>query len=425
MIREQEEVGGAKDRLQQGLLTISFFNLVVVSLLGILLRSFPFLSSFPLEYKNILHGHSHFAFGGWVMPVLLSLVMKSFPFLKESIAYRHWRNIAVLVLLSAYGMLASFPIQGYGPVSILFSTVSILATVYLATMIWKVAAAMKQTASIKFFKWGLLYACLSAIGPFATGPLIVMGKGGSPLYFDAIYFYLHFQYNGFFTFTVLALLYRLIEQQGYKGFGQKVFHLFNAACLPAYALSALWNEPSVVFNFVGGAGAVLQLAGLLYLLKDVAATKLPKRSLLLRLSLSAFVLKNVLQFLSAFPSIALMAYHNRNFVIAYLHLVLLGFVSLFVFGLAVKANRYSRTGIRLFLFSFVTTEVLLVLNASSGMLHVDMPYYVQMLWFFSSFFPVGIALMIWGLNRDRNLQTVYEAAKPLLKVSLPLHERRL
>ncbi|HET7896989.1 MAG TPA: hypothetical protein VFL47_04955, partial [Flavisolibacter sp.] len=105
-------------RLQRQLLVISFCNLLLVSLLGVLLRSFPFLSSFPLTYQHLLHGHSHFAFGGWVMPVLLALVLKNFSELSEQITFQHWRNIAVLTLLSAYGMLASFPVQGYAAVSI-------------------------------------------------------------------------------------------------------------------------------------------------------------------------------------------------------------------------------------------------------------------------------------------------------------------
>lgn len=391
------------------MLRLSFFNLLIVALLGVFLRSAPFLSSFPLAYKNVLHGHSHFAFGGWVMPVLLALVMKRFPTLRKNIAYRHWRNLATLVLLSAYGMLVSFPLQGYKAMSIAFSTLSVAATVYWTIVTWKAAAKMEQTASIRFLKWGLLYACFSAIGPFATGPLVVLGKGGSPLYFDAIYFYLHFQYNGFFTFVVLALLYRLVEQRGYRGLGQKAFLFFNAACLPTYALSVLWSEPGVAFHFIGGAGAVLQLAGLFYLLSDVVATRVARPSLLLRLSLSAFVLKAVLQVLSAFPFVALLAYHNRNFVIAYLHLVLLGFVSLIVFGLVVKNSRYGRMGIALFLFSFVTTEVLLVLNASSGMLHLDVPYYAQLLWVFSLAFPIGIASMMMGLRKKRSVRKPYSA----------------
>lgn len=396
----------AKVRLQQLLVPIALINLLLVALIGLLLRSVPFLSHFPLDYKNLLHGHSHFAFGGWVLPVLLSLLMKMFPALQVRIAYRHWRNIAVLVLLSAYGMLFSFPVQGYKAVSISFSTVSIAATFYLAIVCWKAAKELPQTTSLRFVKWALLYASLSAIGPFATGPLIAMGKSGSPLYFDAIYFYLHFQYNGFFTFVVVGLLYGLMEQQGTAANGQKAFWLFNGGCLPTYALSVLWSEPSVAFNVVGAAGGLLQVAGVVYLLKDWVAAKSLKKSSLLQLALSAFVLKNILQLFSALPTVALLAYHSRNFVIAYLHLVLLGFITLFVFSQVVKQGRPGRYGIMLFLLSFFTTETLLVLNASSGLLGYTVPHYTRLLFGCSVFFPAGVAMIVAGLVKMQRFRQV-------------------
>src|SRR5687768_17473416 len=95
--------------LQERLIQFAFFNLLLVSLLGVLLRAFPFLAAFPFSYKNVLHGHSHFAFGGWVMPILLALLIKYFPEISQRVRYKHWRNIAVLFLASAYGMLVSFP----------------------------------------------------------------------------------------------------------------------------------------------------------------------------------------------------------------------------------------------------------------------------------------------------------------------------
>src|SRR5690349_15694061 len=105
-------------KLQNLLLRLSLVNLFIVSLLGVLLRSFPFLNRFPLDYKNLLHGHSHFAFGGWVMPAMLCLILRCFPDLAKAINYKHWKNIALLFLFSAYGMLVAFPLQGYKAVSI-------------------------------------------------------------------------------------------------------------------------------------------------------------------------------------------------------------------------------------------------------------------------------------------------------------------
>lgn len=398
--------------LQNHLLQAAFLNLVIVALLGVLMRVLPFFPSFALTYKNILHGHSHFAFGGWLLPVLMALVMRGFPELTCKIAFHHWRNIALLVLLSAYGMLVSFPLQGYKGISISFSTLSVAASFYLALVVWRGLKGMASPTSHRFLKWGLVYCTLSAIGPFATVPLIILGKQGTPVYFDLIYFYLHFQYNGFFAFTVLALLYRLLEKNGLDKNGKKVFYVFNLACVPAYALSVLWHQPSVVFNLVGGAAALFQIAGVIYLSKDISnhKTKLP---FLWKIALAAFVIKTALQVVSAIPVVALMACQARNFVIAYLHLVLLGFVSCFVFGTVlpeVKNKRLMKNGLALFLFSFLTTEIILVVQALSSVLNFGFPFFTQVLLFFSLFFIAGsliIAYAVMGIDsRQNELETV-------------------
>src|SRR6476661_8184853 len=248
-----------QESLQKLLLRWSFINLLIISAIGLLVRSLPFIDHFPLEYKNLLHGHSHFAFGGWVMPALIALLMMNIPELSQKVAYKHWRNNSILLMGSAYGMLFSFPVQGYKAVSITFSTLSIGAGYYLAIVLWKALRTVDNRVSYSFIKWGLFYMAISAIGPFATGPLIVMGKQSTPIYFDSIYFYLHFQYNGFFTFFVMALIYKSLERSGKTRYGRKVFGLMNAACIPTFALSVIWNQPPIVFNIIGGVGAILQV----------------------------------------------------------------------------------------------------------------------------------------------------------------------
>ena len=224
----------AKDHawLQNILIRASLFNLFIVACLGLTLRSAP-LIQFPFSYTYLLHGHSHFAFGGWVMPALLWSIMRLFPEITDSISIKHWRNITALLLFSAYGMLLSFPVQGYGPVSICFSTLSIAGGVYLAIIIWK-SLRKSRLVSHLFLKAGLFYLVLASIGPFATGPIIAMGMKGSVLYFDAIYFYLHFMYNGWFTFAVLGLLYRKLEDHHNTQHGYLAFLLLNLSVIPSF-----------------------------------------------------------------------------------------------------------------------------------------------------------------------------------------------
>ena len=409
--------------LQQILLKCSLINLFIVAVIGVLLRAFPFIYNFPLSFKNLLHGHSHFAFAGWVMPALLALILNCFPAIEKAVAYKHWRNIAFLLLFSAYGMLISFPLQGYKAISIFFSTLSILSGWYLAVIVCNAARSLKTSVAINFLSAGLFYLVFSSIGPFATGPLIAMGKAGTSLYFDAIYFFLHFQYNGWFLFAVLAFFYQYLEQRGIMTNGRKVFRLLNLACIPTYFLSILWHQPSILFNVLAGIGALVQCFALIYLLRDLRLFKFENglATTLVQFSFASLALKILLQFFSAIPAVAVLAYNYRNFVIAYLHLVLLGCISLFLIGWSMKSfsvaiTKASRTGIALFIIGFVCTELLLIAAPLGGIINYTIPYYSWLLLALSILLPVGIAIVAMSFRQGNRIERGCIYASNVLRV---------
>ncbi|KIC95126.1 hypothetical protein [Flavihumibacter solisilvae] len=372
---------------------ISLFNLLVLSVAGVLLRALILVPVPFFNYPHILHAHSHFAFGGWVLPALVFITLKFFPEICGNVAGRHWRNIMALIMLSAYGMLISFAWQGYGVVSISFSTLSLVASFYYGIVLLRSCGHYTSSGSILFLKAGIVFCLLSSLGPFALGPISAMGKTGSQLYYNAIYYYLHFQYNGFFTFIVLAVLYKIIENSGYAGKSKTAFYLLSGACVPTFFLSVLWTGPSILFNWLGGFAAIIQLFAVGIILRDLKYVRwrnLPA-GWLLWVSIFAFLLKNVLQLLSAFPWIARMATLNSDYVIAYLHLVLLGFITTFLIWIMAGTvsparRRVFHFGCLVLLSGFVITELILV---------VQKPASPFALFLFSLFFPSGIA-MIWA-----------------------------
>src|SRR6187551_1478014 len=91
--------------LQRRLFGVAVFNLFISSIVGVILRLYPIVSVPFFDYRNVMHAHSHFAFGGWVMPMLLALILRYFPEITRRIPFRHLRNISVSILVSAYGML--------------------------------------------------------------------------------------------------------------------------------------------------------------------------------------------------------------------------------------------------------------------------------------------------------------------------------
>jgi len=378
--------------LQRGLIRFSLFNFFVVAASGLLLRGIPLVGGLPLSYNNILHGHSHFAFGGWLTPALVWLVMKSFPELASRVKFAHWRNIIAMLMLSAYGMLFSFPFQGYGPVSVMFSSLSVAATYYLAIMLLRASKGSGDMPVI-FLRAALFFLMVSALGPFAVGPLAAAGKAGTPLYFNCVYFYLHFQYNGWFSFVILAVLYRKFLREQTRP-GRIAFALLFAGCVLSLLLSFLWDQPGLLFNIAGGAGAIAQLAGFGCLL--TALFKQRVRSRLNRfewLALSAFAFKLILQVCSAFPQVAAMAYLYRNFLIAYLHLIMLGFVTTFILSNVIRflpSYLYHRlkAPVYVFLSTFLLSELLLVYQASSTLFGRSVPHFPLWIFLVSTAFPV-------------------------------------
>ena len=107
---------------------IAVFNLLLVALLGIILR-YKIVFSLPfVNQKFLLNAHSHFAFAGWISQALMVCITAYIRRHLQPFRWRKYRNLLIANLVTAYGMLLSFPITGYATVSIIFSTLSIFAS---------------------------------------------------------------------------------------------------------------------------------------------------------------------------------------------------------------------------------------------------------------------------------------------------------
>jgi hypothetical protein len=247
---------------------------------------------------------------------------------------------------------------------------------------------------------GLFYLVISSIGPFATGPLAAMGKAGTPLYYNAIYFYLHFQYNGFFSLVIFAVLAAILERKGLMMHGKQFFMLSNFACILTFFLSVLWNRPHPIFYILGGIGAVLQIVAIWFLLKDFSRLQISKSFIpvVFKLAILALIIKVWLQLFSALPAVADMAFATRNFIVAYLHLVLLGFITFFSFGfILIKCKSLlflkSRVPMVLFILTFIVTQILLVMQAIFSWWMIKIPYFSFLIFISSIAFPVSLFLI--------------------------------
>jgi hypothetical protein len=369
-------------------LRVSFFNLLLVALIGVTLR-YKIVFSIPfIDQKHLLHGHSHFAFAGWITHTLMVLLVHYLSLQKGEIVYRKYRFLLYANLVTAYGMLISFPIQGYALWSISFSTLSIFVSYAFAVVYWKDLNSLPQkNVSQNSFKAAVFFNALSSLGAFALAFMMATKNIHQNFYLASVYFFLHFQYNGWFFFGVLGLIFSRLEQITIL---QKplrsIFILFVTACIPAYLLSALWLPMHPVIYWIVVLAAIAQVIAWYRFIQLYRRNRqlfagcfpLAGRWLLLLAAL-AFTIKLMLQLGSTIPSLSQLAFGFRPIVIGYLHLVLLGVISISLIGYILsfqlmRVSKWLLPGIKIFVAGIVLNEVLLMLQGVSGLDYLIVPY---------------------------------------------------
>ena len=390
-----------------------------MALLGLFLRWQFVQPTEGINFKNFLHAHSHVALLGWLFSAFFLAFLPTY--LPEDLSRKKSYNwLFWLAQGSVLGMLISFPIQGYALFSITFSTLHIL---FSYAFIYRFLKDSKQSDlvknqhqfSFKFIKASLFFLALSSLGPWAMGPIMASGNSFTQIYFNAIYFYLHFQYNGWFTFAALGLFFWLLEYYQITFDRKKAivfFQLLFWACLPAYLLSILWIKPDLWIFLIAGISALIQVAALAFFYR-ITLSFWPQLSTMLNswsralflLVFTAFSLKILMQAISAVPYFAELTYNIRHFIIGYLHLVLIGFNSLFLFGWFLQLgwiilkNQSAKIGLLLFLLAFILTEALLFLQGVFYWMRLGIiPNYDWWMFGLSVGLPVGLGLFILNVS---------------------------
>ena len=386
---------------------VALGNFFIAALLGLTLR-FAFIQEIPFfNYKNILHAHSHVAMLGWLYLGLYGLLVTYFvP--KEQAASRFYQRLFWLSQISVLGMLFSFPFQGYGPVSISFSTLHIFCSYTFAANLWMDSKATPGFSRI-LLRSSLTFMVLSTFGIWSMGPLMALGFKHSIWYHLAVQFFLHFQFNGWFIIAVLALFFRWMEQNGHlptKTFRQWFYGLLLGATFLTFALAVAWSEPHPLVFACNSIGVLLQLAALVLLLRhlwpiraSIKAALAPIQFRLWQLSLLSLCFKIVVQAAVALPIVAQMAYTIRNYIIGFIHLMMLGILSFFIlgfqYGQSVGLSKNQSWGLIVLGSGIIGSEALLFLQGSLFWAGWSfMPGYYLLLFGASTLMPIGVGLLL-------------------------------
>jgi len=356
---------------------LALINLMILAFLGIILR-YKIAFSLPfIQQKFLLHSHSHFAFSGWVSQMIMTCIVLSFQANFSEKQNRIFKRILIYNSVFSYAQLFAFLFQGYGLYSIIFSSTTTLISFYFGILFWRICNQSIQQPGIQFFKSALVFNVVSSIGTGSLVYLMVNQITHQEWYLASVYFFLHFQYNGFFIFSLLGLFFHLMNHWNVQmKHLDSIFWMFTISLPFAYLLSIIWANLPWYIYLLAVSAAFMQFFGWISILflfvknKVVQAFLKQPTRLLFWLAFLSGTLKFFLQLVSVIPSVSQYAFGFRPIVIAYLHLVLLGFVTLFLIGyfiqqVGIKISKITWFGLILFLLGILGNELVLMFQGLS------------------------------------------------------------
>jgi hypothetical protein len=367
-------------------LKFSIVNLFLVALLGMLMRykigyDFPFLVQ-----KHLLHSHSHFAFAGWISHTLMVLMVYFMKNKTTTIALPKYTWLIIANLVCSYGMLIFFIIQGYAFWSILFSTLSIFVSYFFAYYFIKDLKYIKGETSKNWYNGALFFYVISSFGTFFLAYTVASKDFMFNPYLASIYYYLHFQYNGWFLFACIGLLadYLKLNEAENKVFNTSYRWLF-ASTLVTYVLSVLWLKIPTWLYVITVIFSVIQLVVWMNMFLLISRKKggiLKQQPVFLQYFLKfaglCLTLKFTFQLLSVIPSLSQFVFGVRSIIIAYLHLILLAIFSLFLLyyiyaNKFLTLNKSIKIGLIFFAIGIFLNEFILAIQGMSAFGYILIP----------------------------------------------------
>ncbi|MCB0701203.1 MAG: hypothetical protein KDC55_00715 [Ignavibacteriae bacterium] len=346
------------------------------------------------NYKYFLHTHSHLAFLGWIFNIIYYFLLKQFKLLDS----KKYGYLFIALNISVLGMLLTFPFQGYALWSIIFSTLHILISYIFAIFFYKDTKG-NNSINRKFAIAAIVFMVVSSIGPFSLAPIIANGLKDSIWYDMAIYFYLHFQYNGWFLLSIISMTAYSIKIKDNDNW-QRAFNLFVISTILNFSLSTLWTDPGWVINIISVLSSLMQFHALFLMSKDIFIhlRKMDKfKAMLMKIIYLLFILKIFFALAGSIQEVAMFVYYNRNLVIGYLHLIFLGIVTPFFFikiseEYAILNSSNHKLALIIYLFIFLLSELLL--TTTSVGFNGDVILFISDLIVYTTWILAGITIYL-------------------------------
>lgn len=381
-------------------LKFSVFNFFIVSVLGVLMRYKIAFSLPAIEQKHLQEAHSHFAFYGWITLAIYVLSINHLQKHIENQKLKKYSTLFILNTVGAYLMLFTFLWKGYYIASIMASTLALLVSFAFSFFMVRDLKNIRDVAK-PWFLGGLFFAVFSSLGVFSLSYMMASRNINQDFYLACTYFYLHFQYNGFFIFSCIGMLMGSLKRINAEITSQQnriIFWLMFAGCLLGYGLSVLWMKLPLWIFLIIVAATLAQTVGAFKLYKlvkqnwgNAVVHWSPMQRFVMMYVGFAFFVKIILQLGSNIPAVSQFAFGFRNIVIAYLHLVLLMCIAVFLLNqiLATQIFRISNSllnGFKTLLLGIFLNELVLGLMGIFSIKYISIP--------FAPYLLLGISIMM-------------------------------
>lgn len=385
-------------------ITTSLINFLIAALLGLVLR-YAFIGEIDFNFRFLTHAHSHVAMLGWLYLMLYSfIVYRYIPHIRKIYHY-----LFLVTQIAVIGMLFSFPFQGYAAFSIVFSSLHIFASYFFVILILK---DLKPFDSIdkQFIRAALWLMVISTLGIWCLPVSIVLFGKNSEAYNIAIQTFLHFQFNGWFMFSVIGLFVKFLTNHPTEKNTQlkKALGWLILSVVFTLALPISWFIKLPVLNIINSLGVIFQLIGFYHL---IIALKKPLNTFLSSATfyiktlvyfiLISMVIKVLFQSFSVVPEVNEASIQIRNLVIGFIHLLMLGVISgallffLSLEGVFKQRKIVAQIGLSLFMLGFVLSEAYLFLQGVMYYFNLgEISAYHQSLFVWSAFIVLGIMLVL-------------------------------
>lgn len=396
-------------------LKLSVLNFFIVAILGVLMR-YKIAFSLPLlDQKHVQEAHSHFAFYGWVTQCLYAFIADYMARYLQPERLKKYHILLILNAIISYLMVPMFIWKGYFAGSIAVSTAALLVSFAFFAFSFIDLKPVKDVVKPWLIS-GLFFSSISSAGVFLLAYMMATKNIDQNIYLASTYYYLHFQYNGFFIFSCIGLLIYSLNKIGAEiSFRENktAFLLMFVGCIIGYGLSVLWAKlPMWLFIIIilGTLSQTLGAVKLYSLVKRSWGNAVQNWSPLQRFALMfagfAFFVKILLQLGSNIPAVNQFAFGFRNIVIAYLHLVLLMCVSVFLMSQIFASRKFIinsslKNGFRLLMAGIFLNEVILGLMGVFSISYIAIPGANVLLLAVSVVMMSALAIIYFSLKKAK------------------------